>query len=52
MKTVSATKVANAFGYWTDEAMTEPVGIERHGVVRVVMISAREYERLTKRAGR
>lgn len=47
MKTASATKIANSFGYWTDEALTEPIGIERHGKVRVVMISAREYERLT-----
>lgn len=43
---VSAKDVAGKFGYYTDEAMLRPVGIQRHGVTRVVMLSLKEYERL------
>lgn len=46
---VSAKEVASKFGFYTDEAMLHPVGIQRHGVTRVVMLSLREYERLLKR---
>lgn len=47
--TVSAKEVASKFGYYTDEAMLHPVGIQRHGTTRVVMISLKEYERLLRR---
>lgn len=46
---VSAKDVAGKFGYYTDEAMLRPVGIQRHGTTRVVMISLQEYERLLRR---
>jgi PHD/YefM family antitoxin component YafN of YafNO toxin-antitoxin module len=47
--TVPAKEVASKFGYYTDEAMLHPVGIQRHGTTRVVMISLKEYERLQRR---
>lgn len=46
---VSAKEVASKFGYYTDEAMLRPVGVQRHGTTRVVMISLNEYERLKRR---
>ena len=46
---VPAKEVAGKFGYYTDEAMLHPVGIQRHGVTRVVMLSLKEYERLLSR---
>ncbi len=49
MVTVPAKEVAGKFGYYTDEAMLHPVGIQRHGTTRVVMLSLKEYERLLRR---
>lgn len=49
LKTVPAKEVAGKFGFYTDEAMLQPVGIQRHGVTRVVMLSLKEYERLLSR---
>jgi PHD/YefM family antitoxin component YafN of YafNO toxin-antitoxin module len=49
LKTASAKEVASKFGYYTDEAMLHPVGIQRHGTTRVVMLSLKEYERLLRR---
>lgn len=46
---VSAAEVQRKFGYYSDEAMIQPVGIQRHGTTRLVMISAAEYERLKRR---
>lgn len=46
---VSAKEAASKFGYYTDEAMLHPVGIQRHGTTRVVMISLKEYQRLLRR---
>ena len=46
---VSAKDVAGKFGFYTDEAMLRPVGIQRHGTTRVVMISLKEYQRLMAR---
>ncbi|MFC3579692.1 type II toxin-antitoxin system Phd/YefM family antitoxin [Sphingomonas hylomeconis] len=46
---VSAKEAASRFGYYTDEAMLRPVGIQRHGQTRIVMISLNEYERLLRR---
>jgi PHD/YefM family antitoxin component YafN of YafNO toxin-antitoxin module len=42
----SSSEVSKRFGYYYDEAMTYPVGIERNGVARVVMLSMSEYQRL------
>ncbi|HET7715213.1 MAG TPA: type II toxin-antitoxin system Phd/YefM family antitoxin [Bauldia sp.] len=47
--TVPAKEVAGKFGFYTDEAMLHPVGIQRHGVTRVVMLSLKEYDRLLSR---
>lgn len=47
--TVSAAEVQRKFGYYSDEAMLQPVGVQRHGTTRLVMISAAEYERLKRR---
>jgi hypothetical protein len=47
--TVPAKEAASKFGYYTDEAMLHPVGIQRHGTTRFVMISLKEYERLLRR---
>jgi PHD/YefM family antitoxin component YafN of YafNO toxin-antitoxin module len=46
---VSAKEASSRFGFYTDEAMLRPVGIQRHGTTRVVMISLDEYERLKRR---
>lgn len=46
---VSAKEVAGKLGFYTDEAMLRPVGIQKHGVTRVVMLSLVEYERLKRR---
>lgn len=46
---VPAKEVAGKFGFYTDEALLHPVGIQRHGVTRVVMLSLQEYERLLRR---
>jgi hypothetical protein len=46
---VPAREVAGKFGFYTDEAMLRPVGIQRHGTTRVVMISLNEYQRLLSR---
>lgn len=46
---VSAKEVASKFGYYTDEAMLRPVGVQRHGTTRIVMLSLNEYERLMRR---
>lgn len=46
---VSARDVASRFGYYTDEAMQRPVGVQRHGRTRIVMLSLKEYERLKRR---
>ena len=46
---VSAKEVASKFGFYTDEAMLHPVGIQRHGTTRIVMLSLHEYERLKRR---
>jgi PHD/YefM family antitoxin component YafN of YafNO toxin-antitoxin module len=46
---ISAKEAAGKFGFYTDEAMLRPVGIQRHGTTRIVMISLKEYERLLTR---
>lgn len=49
MLEVAAKDVAGRFGFYQDEAMHRPVGVQRHGTTRVVMISLREYDRLKRR---
>ena len=46
LETASSSDVARRFAYFYDEAMTHPVGVERNGTARVVMLSMREYQRL------
>lgn len=48
MLKATASEVSKRFGQWYDEAMIEPVAIGRNGIVRVVMLSAVEYERLLR----
>jgi prevent-host-death family protein len=42
----TASHAGKHFGEVRERALTEPVGIERHGRVNVVVLSASEYERL------
>ena len=46
---VSAKEFAGRLGFYQDEAMHRPVGVQRHGTLRTVLISAREYDRLKRR---
>jgi PHD/YefM family antitoxin component YafN of YafNO toxin-antitoxin module len=43
-----STDVSKRFGHYYDEAMTHPIAVERNGAARVVMLSAAEYDRLSK----
>ena len=45
MKT-TATEIKNHFGQYLDEAILEPVFIEKTGRPVAVMLSSKEYERL------
>src|SRR3546814_10907573 len=45
---VTSSEVSKRFGFYYDEAMTHPIGIERNGATRVVMLPASEYERLAR----
>jgi prevent-host-death family protein len=49
-KTMSAREVKNGFGLMIDTARAEPVLIEKHGRV-VVVVSVEEYERLSVQSG-
>lgn len=42
----TASHAGKHFGEIRERALAEPVGIERHGKVSVVVISASEYDRL------
>jgi PHD/YefM family antitoxin component YafN of YafNO toxin-antitoxin module len=46
MITFTASQAAKRFGEIRDRAMAGPVGIERHGKVNLVVLSADEYARL------
>jgi prevent-host-death family protein len=46
MKT-TATEIKNHFGQYLDESILEPVFIEKTGRPVAVMLSTKEYERLT-----
>ena len=49
MRKVPSKDVAKSFGRFQDLALVEPVAIQKYGRDSVVMLSAREYERLKKR---
>ena len=49
MRKVTSKDVAKNFGQYQDLALAEPVTIQKYGRDSVVLISAREYERLRKR---
>lgn len=44
--TYSASQAGKNFGEIRERALVEPVGVERRGEISVVVMSAREYERL------
>ena len=46
MKSMSARDAKNEFGRLIDDAIAEPVRIERHGRPVVVVVSVGTYERL------
>lgn len=48
MKTVSATEIKNRLGVYLEESLLEPVVVQKAGRPVAVVISYREYERLTK----
>lgn len=47
MKRIAATEAKNRFGAVIDQALSEPVMIEKSGRDSVVVMSASEYQRLT-----
>jgi len=51
MKTMSAREAKNGFGLMIDTARAEPVLIEKHGRGVVVVVSVKEYERLSVQSG-
>lgn len=46
MRSATATDFQKNFGSWSKEAMTTPVGIERHGRPRLVLMSYDHYRDL------
>ena len=48
MVKASAADVAKNFGRYREIALTEPVVVQKHARDSVVMLSAKEYERLSK----
>jgi len=47
MNTIDATEAKNRFGTLLQDALVEPVGIRKNGRITSVLLSVREYERLT-----
>jgi prevent-host-death family protein len=47
MKTVTATEIKNRFGSYLELAREEPIAVQRPGRPAVVVLSVKEYERLT-----
>lgn len=47
MKTANATDIKNRFGEYLDEARSEPLIVNRNGRNVAVLLSWREYERLS-----
>ena len=48
MKTVKATEIKNNMGQYFQLAMAEPISVERNGHPIAILLSANEYERLTR----
>ncbi|GGN55613.1 prevent-host-death protein [Novosphingobium sp. PC22D] len=48
IETFRSSEVSKRFGFFYDEAMTHPIAVERNGAARVVMLSAAEFERLSR----
>ncbi len=48
MREAAASDVKNRFGQMLETAMTEPITIEKKGRPVAVMMSIKEYERLTE----
>ena len=46
MQSATMTEVSNAFAYYADRAVGEPLTITRHGQAALVLLSAEEYARL------
>lgn len=46
MKVVTATEVKNKFGAIMDNALVEPISVQKSGRPSVVILSNAEYERL------
>ncbi len=44
---ITATEIKNHFGQYLEESISGPVFIEKTGRSVAVMVSAKEYERLT-----
>lgn len=47
MKTLSSRDAKYKFGQMIESALTEPVVVEKHGRAVVVVLSVKEYERLS-----
>ena len=46
MAVVSSAEAQKNFGHWREQALGEPVVVTQYGKPSVVIIAAREYERL------
>jgi prevent-host-death family protein len=51
MKTVQATEAKNNFGKLLEDAIVEPVVIQKNGREIAVLLSSEEFKRLTQQAG-
>ena len=49
MTRVSAAEFQRAFGQLSDKAIAQPLAITKHGRDHLVLLSAEEYARLTRR---
>jgi len=48
LETGTSSQLSKRFGFYYDEAMIDPIAVERNGAARVVMMSAVEYQRLAR----
>jgi len=46
MKSIAAREARNNFGELMDTAQSEPITIEKHGRPSVVVLSAKEYDKI------
>ncbi len=49
---ISTADFVRGFGTWVDQAMSAPVMVTKHGRDRLVILSAEEYGRLTRKSRR